>query len=231
MSRPPAINADGRFVFCNELAKTARRLQSRRITRARRRAGVVRHRDCLKTSVAGRLMTAVPNDVGQISKILSSCVGWAKRQRAHHPRRARDGGHGASAPLSTLRNSVWGSLAKTICHSDFNLIWVVQSLLAKIFRFLRRANQFYQLAPSFPGKRGASRSSRTRDGMRWTRQRRRARWSQGEVELVSGSRRAGRTALVAYGKTVWSWHPLLMSSQRRCVGPTGLGQVLIRWRR
>ena len=133
MSRPPAINADGRFVFCNELAKTARRLQSRRITRARRRAGVVRHRDCLKTSVAGRLMTAVPNDVGQISKILSSCVGWAKRQRAHHPRRARDGGHGASAPLSTLRNSVWGSLAKTICHSDFNLIWVVQSLREKYF--------------------------------------------------------------------------------------------------
>ena len=27
----------------------------------------------------------------------------------------------------------------------------------KIFRFRRRANQFYQLAPSFPGKRGASR--------------------------------------------------------------------------
>jgi hypothetical protein len=27
---------------------------------------------------------------------------------------------------------------------------------------------------------------------------------------------AGKTtALFAYGKTVWSWHPLLMSSQRR----------------
>ena len=48
----------------------------------------------------------------------------------------------------------------------------------KIFRFRRRANQFYQLAPSFPGKRGASRSSRTRDGMRWTRQRWRAKWSR-----------------------------------------------------
>ena len=32
---------------------------------------------------------------------------------------------------------------------------------------------------------------------------------------VSGSRRAGRTALVAYGKTVWSRHPLLVSSSRR----------------
>jgi hypothetical protein len=46
--------------------------------------------------------------------------------------------------------------------------------LRKIFRFPRRANQRYQLAPSFPGKRGVSRSSRTREGMWWTRQRRRA---------------------------------------------------------
>ena len=184
-----------------------------------------RHRDRLKSSVAVRLMTAVPNDVGQIS-----CVGWAKRQRAHHPRRARRWAR-PTRLCPPYETPFFGSLAKTIYHSDFNLIWVVQSLLAKIFRFRRRANQFYQLAPSQPGKRGVSRSSRTRDGMRWTRQRRRARWSQGEVELVSGSRRAGRTALVAYGKTVWSWHPLLMPSQRRCVGPTGLGQVLIRWRR
>jgi hypothetical protein len=29
--------------------------------------------------------------------------------------------------------------------------------LQKIFRFRRRANQFYQLAPSQPGKRGGSR--------------------------------------------------------------------------
>ena len=49
------------------------------------------------------------------------------------------------------------------------------ALSVKIFRFRRRANQFYQLAPSHPGKRGGSRSSRTRDGMRWTRQRRRGR--------------------------------------------------------
>src|ERR1700692_979718 len=50
---------------------------------------------------------------------------------------------------------------------------------AKIFRLARRANQRYQLAPSFPGKRGVSRSSRTREGMRWTRQRRRAEVSHG----------------------------------------------------
>ena len=33
--------------------------------------------------------------------------------------------------------------------------------LKKIFRFRRRANQRYQLAPSFPGKRGGRASSRT----------------------------------------------------------------------
>ena len=67
------------------------------------------------------------------------------------------------------------------------------ALSAKIFRFRRRANQFYQLAPSFPGKRGASRSSRTRDGMRWTRQRRRANGVAGRVsrERSTGARTNG----------------------------------------
>jgi hypothetical protein len=65
---------------------------------------------------------------------------------------------------------------------------------------------------------------------------------------VTEQQRAGRTALqrlgqesadstwsveilvevAAYGEVVWSWHPLLMLSPRRRVGPTGLGQVLIR---
>ena len=31
---------------------------------------------------------------------------------------------------------------------------------------------------------------------------------------------------VAYGKTVWFWHPLLVSSRRRRVGPTGLRQTV-----
>jgi hypothetical protein len=41
----------------------------------------------------------------------------------------------------------------------------------------------------------------------------------------------GLVEVAAYGEVVWSWHPLLMLSLRRCVGPTGLRQVLIRWRR
>ena len=34
----------------------------------------------------------------------------------------------------------------------FKLIWAVQPYQQKIFRFRRRANQFYQLAPSHPLK-------------------------------------------------------------------------------
>jgi hypothetical protein len=66
---------------------------------------------------------------------------------------------------------------------------------AKIFRFRRRANQIYQLAPSFPGKRDASRSSRTRDEMRWTRQRWRANGIAGQALPVSEEPARGRTAL------------------------------------
>ena len=41
------------------------------------------------------------------------------------------------------------------------------------------------------------------------------------------SRAARRTSgMVADGKSVWSWHPLLVSSRRRRVGPTGRGHVV-----
>ena len=36
---------------------------------------------------------------------------------------------------------------------------------------------------------------------------------------VSDQAARGRTMHVAYGKNVWSWHPLLMSSRRRCREP------------
>jgi hypothetical protein len=39
---------------------------------------------------------------------------------------------------------------------------------------------------------------------------------------VSGRSACRRTMLFADGKAVWSWHPLLVSSQWRLVGPTGL---------
>ena len=77
------------------------------------------------------------------------------------------------------------------------------ALPQKIIRFRRRANQFYQLAPSHPGKRGVSRSSRTRDGMRWTRQRRRARWSQGGlIRERSPARRTNGAGCVRQNRVV-----------------------------
>jgi hypothetical protein len=70
-----------------------------------------------------------------------------------------------------------------------------------------------------------------------------ARWDRRRVgeRPVSDRTARGRTALqrfaktsaggtwpveafgevAAYGEVVWSWHPLLMLSLRRCVGPTG----------
>jgi hypothetical protein len=36
----------------------------------------------------------------------------------------------------------------------------------------------------------------------------------------------GLVEVAAYGEVVWSWHPLLMLSRRRCVGPTGLRQTI-----
>ena len=41
-------------------------------------------------------------------------------------------------------------------------------------------------------------------------------------ERCAGAQTSGANA---DGKTVWSWHPLLMSSLRRSVGPTGRGHV------
>jgi hypothetical protein len=110
------------------------------------------------------------------------------------------------------------------------------------FRFGRNRNR----ADSIPSHtRGVSRSSRTRDGTRWTRQRRARNGIAGRVYPVSDQPARGRTALqrlrqtsaggtwpveglakvAADGEVVWSWHPLLMSSWRRCVGPTGLRQA------
>jgi hypothetical protein len=83
------------------------------------------------------------------------------------------------------------------------------------FRLTCRANQRYQFAPSFPGKRGVSRSSRTREGMRWTRQRRRAGYSQGESLVSDRPARRTNGAKSAFAKAsadgyqarrnLWCW--------------------------
>lgn len=93
-----------------------------------------------------------------------------------------------------------------------------------------------QLPPSCPAKRGVGHRHERWDGLRWTRQCRARAWLQGgygrerpdgtlderrlnaSVETSSGSMRAGWSVWreeAADGKTVWSWHPLLVSSRRR----------------
>jgi hypothetical protein len=83
-----------------------------------------------------------------------------------------------------------------------------------------------------PHKRGVSRSSRTRGGLRWTRQRFACDGIAGRVErLLSDHRHAdercsrGRQNRVVL--TPRRWRQVL----RSCVGPTGLRQNLIRRRR
>ncbi len=53
-------------------------------------------------------------------------------------------------------------------------------------------------------------------------------WQGGSIkarELTNGTQTNGANA---DGKAVWFWHPLLVLNLRRRVGPTGLGQPLIR---
>ena len=71
--------------------------------------------------------------------------------------------------------------------------------------------------------RGVSRSSRTleRDAVDAVAPGARI-WSQGGFPVSDQG--ALTNSAFAYGKTVWSWHPLLVSSRRRQVGPTGSGK-------
>jgi hypothetical protein len=94
-------------------------------------------------------------------------------------------------------------LGDDLCR-HFNLLWVVQSLSKKysaspspqIIGYFRAVPTRQEGGSRVVTKRGMGCGGR---GVR-----RRARWSQGEIKLVSGLRRARRTAYLAYGKTVWS---------------------------
>jgi hypothetical protein len=101
--------------------------------------------------------------------------------------------------------------------NGFSLIWVVQ-LSSQIYTSSLSPQISGYFRASRLDKRGVSRSSRTRGGMWWTRQRQ-AR----EVVRRAGSpvseHGAQDVGAEAYGKTVWSWHPLLVSSWRRLTEP------------
>ncbi len=98
----------------------------------------------------------------------------------------------------------------------------VQSPLQKIFAChvgQINSTSFSRLVPT----RGAFRDRHGRwNGMRWTRQRRARQWQlQGGSVWISVSDEPARwtNGAEADGKTVWSWHPLLMLSLRRLSRP------------
>src|SRR6202171_1217525 len=79
-----------------------------------------------------------------------------------------------------------------------------------------------------PHQRGVARSSRTRGGVRWTRQRFARDGIAGRVgeRRVSNQQRADERCLQRTAKSCSPDAPTLASSSRSCVGPTGLRQSL-----
>ena len=95
----------------------------------------------------------------------------------------------------------------------------------KIFRLTRRANHLYQFARLT--RRGALRTSRTRGGMRWTRQRRARKGSQGGLNSVSDCPARERTAL----KTVFDETGRMGTRSGESFGGTGAdGEIVLVWR-
>jgi hypothetical protein len=97
--------------------------------------------------------------------------------------------------------------------NGFNLIWVGQ-LSSQIYTSFPspQISGYFRAVPSRQEGRIAIVTNARRDAVDAMASARRV--AAGQVNPVSGARRAGRTALVAYGKTVWSRHPLLVPSCR-----------------
>ena len=121
---------------------------------------------------------------------------------------------------------------KTSCKKSparrarFGVIWAVESHRQKYCCF--RLPQITPISDTVSShSRGVSRSSWTRYGMRWTRQRFARDGVAGRVErLVSDHRVCGREMLLRTAKSCGPDAPTLASSSRSCVGPTGLRQNL-----
>jgi hypothetical protein len=122
-------------------------------------------------------------------------------------RRARNPSASSPSPFLSLR-------VQTNFLNHFNLIWVVQSVREKQIASHRpQISGISRVVP--PRKRGVRVVTNVECGMRWTL-RRRARKSIAGRPTVSDRKRARRATQEAYGKAVWSWHPLLVLSPRRC---------------
>jgi hypothetical protein len=116
-----------------------------------------------------------------------------------------------AASLISCQIAPKGVARKSNYPNRFNLIWAVQWSF-QIYFALYRPQIRCITALSRLGNRGVSRSSRTRGGMWWTRQCRRAGCSQGDFRERATARKMDGAE--AYGKTVWSRHPWLVPSCR-----------------
>ena len=152
---------------------------------------------------------------------LTGPVRWRLRLNPAHlyaSGQTREGG--STPPLREIVNLL----------NRFNLICPVQSRLQKFC--CSRLTQISCISPAVSSpRRGVSRSSRTRGGMRWTRQRR--AW-KGIAGWASACERSPSRRRPAQARTAKSCGP-----GTRCwcqvgggdVGPTGLRPALIRQRR
>jgi hypothetical protein len=107
-----------------------------------------------------------------------------------------------------------------ICPTGWPVIWLSSPVLQNFS--LRRLVETALLIRPVPPHRGAYHDRHGRGvGCGGRGSVRRAMGSQGGFsrERSSGAQTNGACA---DGKVVWSWHPLLVSSWRRQVGPTGL---------
>ena len=133
-----------------------------------------------------------------------------------------------------LRSCIWSTQNPLRENCDlvrhFNVIWVVQPAAQKYVAF-RPFKSVARLRHPDP-TRGADRaSSRTRDGMRWTRGRQARCVFAGRFSVSEHWPRKTNGA-EAYGKTVWSRHPLLVPSCAEvCEARPGFHEPLIRRRR
>ena len=102
--------------------------------------------------------------------------------------------------------------AKSNLLNRFNLIWVVQLSLQKYTSSLSSPNQcFFRAVPPRQEGRIAIVTNARRDAV--DARRRRGRWLQGGATRERLTSRRTYDA-DAYGKTVWFWHPWLVSSCR-----------------
>ena len=133
-------------------------------------------------------------------------------------------GQGALAPgppsLNRRRNSRGMDKRAHHCPTGNSRMWAMRKLPVVLpicrmrARLRRRANHWHVFPHPASMKRGVTADRHERwGGMRWTRRCRVRMRSQGEA-IRERSREARKTSgNVADGQSVWSWHPLLVSSR------------------